>query len=261
MSFNNDDISHLRILRQETGRFDPRLKIGPAIWPHFDLLWVHQGQVHIDIGQERHRLEIDAPGGVLIFPNTPFVGRATSISASASICHFDGVDCGNNAAGTCHTLPDPDNVFHVQNLVILSLSYAERGAKPVIRSRLMRAILDCFPVLPNATPQTTRLDRAWSQARSNLHQIRGLTDVSVGIGLSESTFRSLHRKHRKGSAGRHLKELRLTEAERLLATTGDTISKISQSVGYAQPESFSHAFSTSRGRTPAAYRRWCKKFA
>jgi AraC-like DNA-binding protein len=261
MSFDSDNPLNLRILRQETGRFDPKLRIGPAIWPHFDLLWIHQGQVQINLGQEKHRLVIDAPGGVLIFPNTPFVGRATSARASASICHLDGIDPGITAGGSEYVPADQDRAFHIQNLINLSLDYAERLAEPMIRCRLMQAILDCFPAIPIFASPATRLDRAWIQASNNLHRIRSLSDVSAGIGLGESTFRALHRKRYNGSAGSYLKELRLTEAERLLATTGDTLSIISQSVGYAQPESFSHAFSKSRGRTPTAYRRWCKTFA
>jgi|SaaInlStandDraft_1057018.scaffolds.fasta_scaffold21217_3 AraC-like DNA-binding protein len=261
MPSDNDDHLKVKFLRQEAGKFDRRLSIGPAQWPHFDLLWIHAGEVQIDIGLSPTRLNLAAPAGLLILPNTAFSGRSISAAASASICHFECPDTLMVHLGAEYVLPREDDVFHVQNLINLSLSYVERSMHVAVKERLLLSILDCFGAPDISAPPATRLDRAWRQARHNLHQMRDLTDVAASISLTESTFRALHRKQYDVSAGHYLRELRLSQAERLLATTGDTVSSISRSVGYAQPESFSHAFSSTRGRTPAAYRRWCKRFA
>ncbi|MEP3278226.1 MAG: helix-turn-helix transcriptional regulator [Stappiaceae bacterium] len=111
---------------------------------------------------------------------------------------------------------------------------------------------------------TNELDRvvvAWRAASEHLSGIRDLSDVASIIGLSESTFRSLHRQTLGGSAGKHLQEVRLLTAEKLLSTTGSSISEIARQVGYAHPESFSAAFKASRGQSPGRHRRWSKQFA
>jgi len=261
MTSDIDGKVKIKFLRQEAGRFDRRLSIGPAQWPHFDLLWIHSGEVQIDVGMPRTQLKLAAPAGLLILPGVSFSGQALSAAASASICHFEWSDLPIASCGPGYVLPNEADVFHVQNLINLSLSYAERMMPADIKERLFLSILDCFGSVETPALPATRLDRAWRQAKDNLDRMRDLTDVATAIGLTESTFRALHKKQYDGSAGQYLRELRLSHAERLLATTGDTVASISRSVGYAQPESFSHAFSSTRGRTPAAYRRWCKRFA
>ncbi|MEP1208125.1 MAG: helix-turn-helix transcriptional regulator [Rhizobiaceae bacterium] len=224
--------------------------------------------MQLKMGTARQSLHLAAPAGLLILPHTAFEGHAISSSAAASICHFERADHPLLQLSSGFVLPDWDSTFHLQNLINLSLDYAEGGVQEAIRNRLLLAILDCFSITSiditapiKSFEPNSRLTRAWRQARGNLSMIRDLTDVAAVIDLSESTFRALHKQQYDQPAGQYLRELRLAEAERLLATTGDTVSSISAAVGYAQPESFSHAFSTSRGRSPAAYRRWCKRFA
>lgn len=251
----------MHIIRQELGRFDYRFGIGPAQWPHFDLLWIHEGAVRVCIGKDKRMLELRAPSGVLIFPETPFYGSATGDFAKASICHFDTGRGVAVEADRGYCLPDPQDTLHVQNLIRLSLAYARRSTEMDVRRRLLGSILDCFGDHVQPGDNHDRLEQAWSYAQKRLPKIRGLADVAAATGLSESTFRTLHRNKRGASAGKHLQDLRLSEAERLLATTGDTVAQVSLAVGYAHAESFSAAFNKSRGHTPAAYRRWCKRFA
>jgi AraC-like DNA-binding protein len=255
-----DGTRQFNIIRQDAGRFDRRFRIGPVCWPHFDLLWVHEGHVRLQIGTQRRRLDLAAPAGVLVFAHTPFQGDAISEFAEASVCHFS---TGNNAdapdAG--FLLSGQRDAFHVQNLMRLSLSYARRGAAAPVRTRLLAAIVDCFDAAPDERPETDRVTLAWAHARDRLDKIRSLSDVARGVGLSESTFRNLHRRAHSVPAGRHLKDMRLAEAERLLATTGHSIAQVARAVGYAHAESFTNAFGKSRGLPPAAYRRRCKVFA
>ena len=82
----NIDISvGLAILRQDTGRFDHRFGIGPACWNFWDLLWIHEGEVRLELGKDRQKTKLIAPAGILIAPNTTFKGRAIGPYASASI--------------------------------------------------------------------------------------------------------------------------------------------------------------------------------
>lgn len=264
MPMNSDEWQVAEILRQETGRFDRRLTIGPAQWPHFDLLWIHEGAVQLKLGDEEEPLLIDAPGGVLIFPDVAFSGRARNGGANASICHFTaapGTAIATRAGKRERFLRcEGPGAFHVQNLVAASLALARRGAPMAHRQRLLAAILDWFSST-GTTPPRTRLDEAWSRAEARLAHMRGLADVAAEIGLSESSLRAMHRKRYGAPAGKHLTNLRMKTAERLLATTGMSISEVSAAVGYAHAESFTASFSRSRGQSPNAYRRWCRRFA
>lgn len=247
----------LTILRQDTGRFDRRFHVGPAQWDFFDLLWIHEGAVSLVIGDAKNRVDLTAPSGVLIFPGSAFEGRVQGEFANASITHFH-----REFVGQCeYQIPIEGDALHVQNLIGLSQAYARRGEAMEKQQRLLLAILDCFSGESQEVQGQNRLQDAWTEARQKLDQVRGIADVAAFASISQSTFRALHREQMKESAGKHLKNIRLTEAERLLATTGLGLREISRLVGYGYPESLSAAFSKSRGRTPGAYRKWCKRFA
>lgn len=245
-----------QILRQETGRFDRRYGIGPACWPHFDLLWIHGGAVTLRLGSQSHDLR--APAGLLLFPGTTFEGRAMTPHAEASICHFEAEDLAGPGVLPLRT---PQDSLDVQTMIALGVRLAMRGETADARIRLLAAVLDRFgPPQPDEAAGD-RIDRAWRQARERLDRIRGLSDVAAQIGLSESAFRALHRATKGGSAGRHLRDLRLREAERLLATTTLSLGQIAATVGYSHAESMAHAFRTTRGLSPGLARRQARPFA
>lgn len=259
---NYDDVT---ILRQESGRFDNRFKVGPTKWPHHDLLWIYEGAVKLWVGSKREEVIVKAPAGLIIFPDTDFYGVAINGTADASINHFkltdaiEGLGYLTGTDGYCASTPS--NGFHIQYLVRLALRYAELSKAPLIQKRLLLTILDCFAEDSEPAGEKSRVEQAWKYARRHLSRIRTLTDVADEIGSSESAFRRAHRQVYGTSAGNHLRELRLTRAEELLVTTGFPITKISSEVGYAHPESFSAAFSKSRKQTPAVYRRLSERFA
>jgi transcriptional regulator GlxA family with amidase domain len=126
---------------------------------------------------------------------------------------------------------------------------------------LLRAILDGFSDMDELRASPDQIESAWAQAEKRLGKIRGLADVANLIGLSESGFRARHRQKYTDSAGKHLQTLRLDVADQLLVTTGYRIADIAAAVGYGHAESFTKAYVASRGRSPKAYRRWCKRFA
>lgn len=246
-----------RILRQDSGRFDRRYAVGPVQWDFWDLLWLHEGRLNLTLGPGKAAEALDAPAGVLIPPGTHFQGGAADGEASASIVHFAS-DCDSDRY---LLVPEPDRL-HVQNMIQLSLDYARRGEPMGRRLRLLAAVLDCFsdPAAQSRHPKT-RLDRAWHEAETKLGAVRTVADVAVFAGQAESTFRAAHRGQFGSSAGQHLKQLRLSEAERHLATTGLGLAEIAALVGYGHAETLSAAFKRSRGRTPGEFRRWCKRFA
>jgi AraC-like DNA-binding protein len=245
------------ILRQETGRFDRRFRVGPVTWDFWDLLWLHEERLTLKLGTDATKLELRAPSGVLIPPGTHFRGSAVGGAAIASVTHFTSTRKSKKVL----LVPESDRM-HVTNLMQLSLECARRNEPMDRRIRLLTTILDCFADT-DSQPQDpeTRLDRAWREAAIRLSEVRSVSDVAVFAGLAESTFRSAHRNQFGSPAGKHLQQLRLSEAERYLATTGFGLTEIAALVGYAHPETLSAAFKRSRARTPGEFRRWCKRFA
>lgn len=247
----------IEILRQDTGRFDRRHLIGPANWPHFDLFWIHEGTVRLELESGGSGLLLCAPDGVLLFPATPFAGRSQTVHAEASICHFRLP--GRWAPG--YLRPDVGERLALQTMIALSQRLAQKGAEPARRTRLLRAILDEFGADTGPQAADSRIDRAWRLAAERLDRIRGLADVAAQVGLSQSAFRAAHRAARGGPAGAELVELRLSMAERLLATTPLPLHQIAAAVGYGHAGTLSHAFRRARGLSPGAWRRANQPFA
>lgn len=250
-------IETAKILRQESGRFDRRFRIEPIVWPHFDLLWIHEGEISLTVEGVEDPLELTAPFGVLLYPGTRFEGRSVGARAEASICHFRLP--GIWPPG--YLLPSKQEALTLQAMILLSLTLAQQEVDAARRLRLLRAIVDGFGTPRGSVSPESRIDRAWRLAGERLDRIRGLTDVAAQAGLSESAFRSAHRAQRGTSAGATLTALRLSTAERLLATTASNLDDIAKAVGYGHAETLSHAFRRSRGLSPGAWRRAQRPFA
>lgn len=258
----------LVLKRHGYGRFDKRMPIGPVSWNFHDLLWIHEGRTMIEFPDLAATVDLAAPAGVLILPNTAFSGRALDGYATASICHFECQSINPPFIAPGYMLPLAEEKLHLQNLIRLAMVLAKQTAPAALprRQRLLHAILDGFhferePAISSLSGDKNRLATAWASADQNLPKIRSLSDVAAVLGIQESRFRALHRAVWQASAGEHLRQLRLKKAEELLATTGFSIAEIARQVGYAHAETLSAAFKKYRGQTPGQYRRWSNPFA
>ncbi len=104
-------------------------------------------------------------------------------------------------------------------------------------------------------PETLRVQPAIDWAEANLGQARSLRAVARQASLSESHFRSLFRELRGQPAGAWLRERRMVEARRLLASTGLTLKEIAARLGYSDVVSFNRAFGQHQGTPPGRFRR------
>jgi len=247
------------LIRQGYGNFDARFSIGPAEWRHYDLLWIHKGAVRLFIGKSNNQIRLEAPTGILICPNTSFIGEAEANGALASITHFETKGESGKLPGF---LIAPALIsFPLQAMVELSQRYARNEQDRQSRIRLLIAILDAFLPDQDAPHRTDRVDAAWERSTDRLQYVRSLSDVAAQIALSESAFRALHRREKGGSAGQHLQALRLSQAERFLSTTRMSVAQIANAVGYSHPESLIRAFQRTHSVSPGAYRRRADPFA
>lgn len=248
------------------GRINRRMPIGPVRFGFHDLLWIHEGRVQLRFPELGRQLSLVAPAGVLILPETLFSGSPSGAFATASICHFEYREpLPAKLEGPGFLVPEPAENLHVQNLLRLAMHLARptRAADLDRRRRLLVTILDAFMAerQDQAVAGDDRLAMAWGEAGRNLHRMRTLKDVADLLGVSESAFRALHRRSLGTAAGEHLRQLRLTRAEELLATTGQSLETIAGQVGYRHAATLSNAFRQHHGKTPGQFRHWSNPFA
>ncbi len=91
-------------------------------------------------------------------------------------------------------------------------------------------------------------------ARNYSRPIR-INDITRYVGLDRSYFSTLFGKQMQVSPRRYLLQYRMQKAAELLHSTALSVGDVSRSVGYADPFTFSRAFTKIMGAAPHYYRR------
>ncbi len=117
--------------------------------------------------------------------------------------------------------------------------------------------LDLPPLnLPAQTPPTVLriLLRARDRLLADLCDPPSLDALAAHACTNRTTLGRLFRQHLGMSVFDYLREQRLQQGRRLLATTGAPVVDIAEQIGYRYARDFSAAFKQRFGVTPAAYR-------
>src|SRR6185503_14633620 len=77
----------IRFFDHGYGDFDRRRAAGPVRWDRFDLFWLHAGRMRMRL-MSRADVVLIPNSGVLIYPDTSFVGWTLTDLAKASVQHF-----------------------------------------------------------------------------------------------------------------------------------------------------------------------------
>jgi AraC family transcriptional regulator len=104
-------------------------------------------------------------------------------------------------------------------------------------------------------PVRRAVERSLTAMRDNLAEPLTIDDLARSAMFSKFHYSRLFRRTTGVSPARFLSALRLTEAKRLLLTTGGTVADISHQVGYNSVGTFSTRFTASVGAAPTTYRR------
>ncbi|MCF3650024.1 helix-turn-helix domain-containing protein [Synoicihabitans lomoniglobus] len=252
------------------GRFDRDHPIGPASWPHHDLLVVHQGKILLRFPATDHDLELDAHEGVLIWPYTAFSGYVISHHARVSIQHF--TVCPGVPSPLAPLLAqrqgwtplDPAYPHHLIRDIELSLACScSFPSAPSPRAQLERearltVVLTQGGLLTtNLTHPRQRLPlpplTAWIQDR--LAGLPRVSELAEAFDLSTSRFRTVFLAEHGVPVGEFIRSVRDTEARRLLSETYEPMKAIAAGLGFSDVVAFHRAFKSRHGQTPAAYRR------
>jgi AraC-like DNA-binding protein len=255
----------MQLLIHGLGTYGPDAAIGPACWPHHDLIVVTAGTVVLRSG--RRRLALRAEDAVLIPPGTAFVGEAGPGGGAIWVQHFAAaagdLPAGFRRARGVLALRGAGGGEAVGMLLRRLHQLHERRGTEVLRLRtaLFAALLAELALVPRAPASVEagvdapRMQPALRWAESNLGAARTLGTLARQAGLSESHFRSLFRRERGVAAGAWLRERRMAEARRLLAQPELPLKEIAARLGYGDGVSFNRAFTRHHGTPPGRYRR------
>ena len=79
-------------------------------------------------------------------------------------------------------------------------------------------------------------------------------DLAESAGMKPDTFSRMFNQHTGKTLNEYIHELRITEAERRLAETDDTVIRISFDVGFDSIRTFNRAFKKFTSMSPVEYR-------
>lgn len=254
-------------LLHDFGQFHADHRLGPHTWGHFDLLWIYSGRVTITLGRAQP-LELQGGDGVLIYPGTPFQGKALSETAFASAQHFD-LDRPKELPPTLQRLRAKKGGYRVyrgfsHSPVIADIERAVHlGSEPQnVATRELRWLnlaliinqLESTPPDDQALPEGRAKLTAWRQAFRKKPLIKATVDeLAVRLKITPPALRVFLRQHGI-TPRRFLLEIRMQHARHLLTGSPQPIKAIAKETGYADVVAFHRAFAGYFSETPALYR-------
>ena len=105
------------------------------------------------------------------------------------------------------------------------------------------------------TIESTLLLRVNQIIMERPHQPYCIKELAAVLGISESHLRARFREATGESIGKHMRELRIRHACRLLHSGNQTISEIAECCGFQNVFAFSRAFRGALSQSPSEYRR------
>lgn len=253
----------MEILFHGIGHYTPGKVIGPSEWMHHDILMAYRGEVSMEAGGSGFQME---KGDVLVIPpNNPFVGYATSENAQIWVVHFKGYQSPYKdsrfieipkAFVVREAFREPFYMDCCRRFYELYQEYDMQAHHPELHALLGVLLVQLEKAAqwgsdgrPGRKPYDSLLDWASHEIAKGIQ----VTDMARKAGLSESHFRLRFRKAYGISPSAALREIRIREARQLLRDSEYSIKEISQLTGYGDVVSFHRAFLRS-GQTPAQYR-------
>ena len=262
----------IRFFDHGYGEFDRRRPAGPTSWDRFDLFWVHEGTMRMRLMTRGREVVLPANSGMLIYPDTPFVGAARDGVAKASVQHFaidesDGQRLPmpmSRLIGrrrgyeryhlTRHAEFDADvrraielslqkqtPLVHDLRIAQLTLILGTLAANVRGRGRV--------PIVP-----ATRWDGLLSWLSGELHRRVTITEMSTKLDLSPSHFAATFRESFGLSPARYVQRMRVLEAGRLLREGQMSIKEVARRLGFDELPNFYRTFRSATNMTPNQYR-------
>lgn len=254
-------------LVHDFGQFHAEHHIGPNTWDHFDLLWIYSGRVAIQLGRGQP-LELSGGDGVLIYPHTPFQGKALTTTAFASAQHF-ALDQLKDLQRPLQRLSTKKNGYRIyrgfsHSPVIADIERAiHLASEPQnVATKELRCLnlaliinqLESTAPADQVRPEGREKLRAWRQAFRKKPLIKvTVAELANRLKITPQALRVFLRQHGL-TARRFLLEIRMQHARHLLTGSPQPIKAIAKETGYNDVVAFHRAFTGYFSETPANYR-------
>lgn len=249
-----------RVLYVGMGRYGAGEAFGDIQFPHFDLFTVWEGSVRLRVGARN--LALASGDAVVIPPDHHFHGNAGPHGARLWVMHFTDWpdDLGALPGRTLRVIPGVlAGAFErmaAERLFELPGGGNERRAPEadaiglyLLSNARWRALKPCIP-----GGRRVRFEALLARARSGFASGTGVSELARESELSEGYFRVCFRREFGKNPATALREVRMSEARRLLSGTRVPIKQIAVELGYSEPSAFHRAFQRDSGKTPAQYR-------
>ena len=253
----------MEILFQGVGHYAAGARIGPACWPHWDLIVVVRGRVQFQSGSQNwgRPVILDEGSAVLIPPGTRFRGLGETPQSTIWVIHFTNptLTLGRRVRRFGHSANDAflrGLLTEISLVVRRNTRHKDRSYLAALVTTLLEKFLQAGAVpRPGAATdprvELMRVEDLELREEENFPTTRELADAA---GLSPSHHRALFKSRYGMSPGRHLHHLRLVYARKLLRETRLPIKQVARRTGYKDVVSFHRAFVTTCGITPARFR-------
>jgi len=258
----------LKLLLHSYGEFSPSQPLVHTVWPHYDLLFIHEGSLKMQVAGIGS-ITLQAGDGILLFPETAFSPHGKNSKAKASVQHF--------SLSESVALPPPYSKLqreksgavvyrggasqYLEADIHRSMEWArlpESAERTTMRQALLTIILGEFLQLQwktvsvdCASDQASLLEWASHQPLAEL-SVEALAEAA---GVSEPTLRRQFLANGGISPREVIVRMRMNEAKRLLTETSTPLKEIANRVGYGSAIAFNNSFKRSVAITPGEYRR------
>jgi len=254
----------VELLLHGIGTFAPGAQIGPARWPHGDLIVVKEGDVVFTSGGSDFACE----GGDAFYvpPGRSFQGISGGEGATIWVQHFVVGEQGVPGGISVPTTParwGAVGQWEWPRLLMRRLSRLQKTpelAKTDLAGGLLLALLlDEFGTSGDLTKckmtgSERTIQRVIDWIEHHPFPLPAVKDIANLSGWSLSYLRERFREFSGRPLGEFLKQHRMEEAARLLVETRKPIKEIAFHAGYADVAAFTRAFLNRYKVAPGQYR-------
>lgn len=259
----------LTALKHGVGAYGKNEVIGPAEWPHYDLIIVARGGVRFSVCDRE--IECVAGSALLLPPKYHFVGFSHDCGCIIWVQHFRYDSRRANAGKSCFpsapvlwqgcaTQDWPRSLMHRITALHRDAANSSAPTIPYLLALLLDEIGRPRPESGVIDLGTRKILDLQEWVRGQPHPLPSIVAIAGRTGWSVSQFRYLFQKTTGQTIGSYLRELRIQEGKRLLGESCLSIKEISFCLGYSDPVCFHRAFVSQTGVTPLRFRTEAPRF-
>jgi AraC-like DNA-binding protein len=237
--------------------------IGPAKWPHYDVIIITRGDATFTVGGLP--FHCGSGSALIIPPRYHFEGTAGCHGCVIWVQHFRyRTDRGRDPGLKIPKFPEiwRGTAEREWPLVLMRQASALQKASTSVSADLPHLLFLLIHALQEqhaahgseVRNTTTKIQSLIEWIEKQPHPLPSVKQLAERTGWSLSHFRNGFRRHCGRSVGGYLRELRMREAARLLCQSNLAIKEISIRLGYGDQVAFHRAFVNHTGRTPGLFR-------